>query len=255
MNFDLWNGDCLDLMDRIPDKSVDMILCDLPYGTTSCKWDACIDLDRLWAQYERVAKDNAAICLFSQMPFTAHLTLSNLKLFRYEWVWIKGNRATGFMNAKKMPLKCHENILVFYKNLPTYNPQMRTHDWDGNPYKGRIRNKKAHYSELYDKHMPARFNVTTTERYPIDAIKFGTSNEEFLIKHPTLKPVDVCKYLIETYTNKGEVVLDNCMGSGSTGVACAKTGRSFIGIEMDPKYFDIAKERINSHLANKEVCV
>ena len=232
MKIDLRCGDCLEIMKDIPDKSIDMILCDLPYGTTKNKWDSIIDLTELWCGYERIIKDNGAIVLFSQMPFTAELVHSNLKLFRYEWIWEKEN-GTGFLNAKKMPLKIHENILVFYKKLPIYNPQMRT---GFKPYKC----KQGRHSTNYGAYEQGHITESNGERYPIDIIEFKKDTG----LHPTQKPVALLEYLIKTYTNEGDVVLDNCMGSGSTGVACVNTNRNFIGIELDEKYFEIAKNRI-----------
>ena len=229
---DLKCGDCLKLMKEIPDKSIDMILCDLPYGTTKNKWDSTFNLQILWSEYERVIKDNGAIVLFSQMPFTAELVHSNLKLFKYEWIWIKDN-GTGFLNAKKMPLKIHENIEVFYKNPPLYNPQMRK---GFKPYSQKSGKGSSNYGK--------QISVITTnngERYPIDILEFQRDKGKL---HPTQKPVALLEYLIKTYTDEGEVVLDNCMGSGSTGVACKKLNRNFIGFEIDENYFNIAKDRI-----------
>ena len=234
MKIDLRCGDCLEIMKDIPDKSIDMILCDLPYGTTACKWDTIIPFEPLWEQYNRIIKDNGAIVLFSQMPFTAELVHSNLKLFRYEWIWQKDN-GTGFLNAKKMPLKIHENILVFYKKLPTYNPQMRT---GFKPYKC----KQGRHSTNYGAYEQGHITESNGERYPIDIIEFKKDSG----LHPTQKPVALLEYLIKTYTNENDVVLDNCMGSGSTGVASINTNRNFIGIELDENYFNIAKERINN---------
>ena len=231
---DLRCGDCLELMKDIPDKSIDMILCDLPYGTTKNKWDSVIDLNELWTGYERIIKDNGAIVLFSQMPFTAELTHSNLKLFQYEWIWEKDN-GTGFLNAKKMPLKIHENILVFYKKLPTYNPQMRT---GFKPYKC----KQGRHSTNYGLYEQGHITESNGERYPIDIIEFKKDTG----LHPTQKPVALLEYLIKTYTNENDLVLDNCMGSGSTGVACVNTNRNFIGIELSEEYYNIAKERITN---------
>ena len=228
-------GDCLELMKEIPDKSIDMVLCDLPYGTTRNKWDSVIPLNKLWEQYERVTKDNGAIVLFSQMPFSAELVHSNLKLFKYEWIWEKDN-GTGFLNAKKMPLKIHENILVFYRKLPLYNPQMRT---GFKPYKC----KQGRHSTNYGAYEQGHITESNGERYPIDIIKFKKDSG----LHPTQKPVELLEYLIKTYTNEGETVLDNCMGSGSTGVACVNTNRNFIGYELDEHYFQIAKERLEQH--------
>ena len=231
-------GDCLELMREIPDKSIDMILCDLPYGTTRNKWDSVIPLNKLWKQYERIIKDNGAIVLFSQMPFSAELVHSNLKLFKYEWIWQKDN-GTGFLNAKKMPLKIHENILVFYKKLPLYNPQMRT---GFKPYKC----KQGRHSTNYGAYEQGHITESNGERYPIDIIKFKKDSG----LHPTQKPVELLEYLIKTYTNENEMVLDNCMGSGSTGVACVNTNRNFIGYELDEKYFEIAEKRINEAMCN-----
>ena len=235
---DIRQGDCLELMKGIPDKSVDMVLCDLPYGTTRNKWDSVIPLNKLWKQYERMIKDSGAIVLFSQMPFSAELVHSNLKLFKYEWIWQKDN-GTGFLNAKKMPLKIHENILVFYKKLPLYNPQMRT---GFKPYKC----KQGRHSTNYGAYEQGHITESNGERYPIDIIKFKKDSG----LHPTQKPVELLEYLIKTYTNEGETVLDNCMGSGSTGVACINTNRNFIGYELDEKYFEIAEKRINEAMCN-----
>ena len=232
MRIDLRQGDCLELMKDIPDKSIDMILCDLPYGTTKNKWDSIIPLDKLWKQYERIIKDNGAVVLFSQMPFSAQLVYSNLKLFRYEWIWEKDN-GTGFLNAKKMPLKIHENIEIFYKKQPIYNPQMRK---GFKPYSQMSGRGSSNYGE--------QVRVTTInegDRYPIDVIEFKRDKTKI---HPTQKPVALLEYLIKTYTNENDIVLDNCMGSGSTGIACVNTNRNFIGIELDENYFNIAKERI-----------
>ena len=234
---DLRQGDCLELMKDIPDKSIDMILCDLPYGTTRNKWDSVIPLNKLWEQYSRIIKDNGAIVLFSQMPFTAELVHSNLNLFKYEWIWQKEN-GTGFLNAKKMPLKIHENILVFYKKLPTYNPQMRT---GFKPYKCKQGSGSSNWN--YNENFGGYITENNGERCPIDIIEFKRDKEKL---HSTQKPVALLEYLIKTYTNENETVLDNCMGSGSTGVACVNTNRNFIGIELDENHYKIAKERINN---------
>ena len=241
MKIDLRCGDCLEIMKDIPDKSIDMILCDLPYGTTKNKWDSIIPLNELWWGYERIIKDNGVIVLFSQMPFTAELVHSNLKLFRYEWIWEKDN-GTGFLNAKKMPLKKHENILVFYKKLPTYNPQMRK---GFKPYSQMSGRGSSNYGEQ------VRIQtINDGERCPIDVIEFKRDKEKL---HPTQKPVALLEYLIKTYTNENDIVLDNCMGSGSTGVACLNTNRNFIGIELDEKYFESAKKRIGSGINDKRI--
>ena len=229
----LLNGDCLELMKNIPDKSIDMILCDLPYGITANKWDTVIPFDKLWEQYKRIIKDNGAILLFSQMPFGASLIMSNPKMFRYEWIWEK-NQGVGFLNAKKMPLRKHENILVFYKHLPTYNPQGLIKLDEPIQEEGRANRTGKNYG-VADKSF-----ITTHKNYPTDIITFSKDAGY----HPTQKPVDLLEYLIKTYTNEGDVVLDNCMGSGSTGVACKNTNREFIGMELDEEYFKIACERI-----------
>ena len=236
----LINGNCLDVMPWIPDESVDMVLCDLPYGTTRNKWDSVIPLDKLWGEYKRVVKPDGAIVLFAQTPFDKVLGASNLDMLRYEWVWQKDS-GTGFLNAKKMPLKIHENILVFYQTLPVYKPQMRT---GFKPYKA----VKGHHGSCYGVDKGA---VTESDgtRYPIDVLNFQRDKSKV---HPTQKPVDLLGYLIKTYTNEGETVLDNTMGSGSTGVACVNTGRNFIGIELDPDYFAIAKERIQKAKETKD---
>lgn len=241
----LLHGDCLELMKGIPDGSVDMILCDLPYGTTACKWDTVIPFEPLWEQYERIVKDRGAIVLLSAQPFTTDLIQSNRKLFRYEIIWEKTQK-TGFYNANRMPLKGHENILIFYKKLPTYNPQKYKVDRQDI---GRVRNKKADRCVLYG-HVNSQDWTETGERYPHDVIHFSNwngalfGNNSKATKHPTQKPVPLLEYLIKTYTNEGDIVLDNCMGSGSTGVACINTNRDFIGIELDDNYFAIAEKRI-----------
>lgn len=225
-------------MKDIPDGSVDMILCDLPYGTTQNKWDSVIDLEKLWGQYERVIKDNGAIVLTAQTPFDKVLGNSNLKLLKYEWIWDK-KLATGHLNAKKMPLKRHENILVFYKKLPTYNPQMTK----GEPYdKGFGHGKSSNYGSQRDvSHINA-----TGDRYPTSIIVESNANRQNRY-HPTQKPVALFEYLIKTYTNEGEIVLDNCIGSGTTAIAALNTGRFFIGIEKEKEYVDIANKRIEEH--------
>ena len=234
----LQRGDCLELMKNIPDKSVDMILCDLPYGTTQNKWDKVIDISKIFENYKQKIKNGGVIALFSQQPFTTDLISANRKWFRYEWIWEKDN-ATGFLNANKMPLKIHENILIFYEKLPTYNPQFA----EGKPYSRSSRKASSNYRPNIE-----GVTVNTSgKRYPKDIIKFNIPKIEFgkgIKYHPTQKPVALLEYLIKTYTNAGETVLDNCMGSGSTGVACVNTNRNFIGMELDEKYFEIASKRI-----------
>lgn len=232
----LMHGDCLDLMKRIPDGSVDMVLTDLPYGTTCCQWDSVIDLAALWEQYIRVCKDNAAIVLTAAQPFTSALVMSNPSLFRYDIVWEKGN-ATGFFNAKLMPLRAHESILVFYKRLPTYNPQKTT----GHPR--RTAKRKHINSECYGKGIQVT-EYDSTERYP-RSVQFFSSDKQRNNLHPTQKPVALMEWLIKSYTNPGDLVLDSCMGSGTTGVACVNTNRRFIGIEKEGKYFDSAANRLS----------
>ena len=241
---DLQHGDCLELMKNIPDKSVDMILCDLPYGTTACKWDSIIPFDDLWAAYKRIIKDNGAIVLFGSEPFTSILIQSQIKLFRYDLVWDK-EKGCDFLNANRKPMKSHENLVVFYKKSPTYNKQY----WFSTPYK-KINGNRKQSSVYHDSH-----NVDTEstdgKRNPLSIISFPRDGNRV---HPTQKPVALCEYLIKTYTNEGETVLDNCMGSGTTGVACVNTDRNFIGIEKDDHYFKVATERINqAQLSNAQM--
>lgn len=235
----LYHGDCLEVMQDIPSASIDMLLCDLPYGTTQNAWDTPIDIARLWVQYERIIKDKGAIVLFAQTPFDKVLGASNLKLLRYEWIWRKPN-ATGFLNAKKMPLKQHENLLVFYKSLPTYNPQM----WQGNPYRKTL-SRTA--STNYGKSTP---NETISEeglRYPTSILEFGMDTPKI---HPTQKPVALLEYLIRTYTHTGETVLDSCMGVGSTPLAALRSERQYIGIELSKEYYDVAVERVDTEFTS-----
>lgn len=243
----LQQGDCLELMKNIPDKSVDMILCDLPYGTTRNKWDIVIPFVPLWEQYNRIIKDNGAIVLFGSGLFSAELMESNKKIWRYNLIWEK-TQPTGFLNANKMPLRNHEDILVFYKKLPTYNPQKT----DGHKRKVSTAYQKANCckTENYGNHNLSSYD--STERFPCSVVKFAKDIQTSAL-HPTQKPVALLEYLIRTYTNEGETVLDNCMGSGSTGVACANTNRDFIGIELGEKYFQIAKKRIDKAYDMKEL--
>ena len=233
--------DCLEVMKLIPDASVDMVLCDLPYGTTACKWDSVIPFDALWAEYRRVAKPNAAIVLTASQPFTARLVMSNIQQFRYQWVWEK-SKASNFLLARKQPLKAHEDVLVFSKETPAYFPQKEA----GKPFKGAGRSKKGSKSDVVnDVPNPTFRNDNIGDRFPRSVQYFKMAETENVgALHPTQKPVALMEYLIRTYTNEGDVVLDNAMGSGTTGVACANTGRKFIGIEREPKYYEIAKARI-----------
>jgi site-specific DNA-methyltransferase (adenine-specific) len=233
-------GDCLEIMKSIPDCSIDMILCDLPYGTTKCKWDTIIDLKMLWLQYERIIKDNGAIILTAQTPFDKVLGASNLKLLKYEWIWEKTS-ATGHLNSKKMPMKAHENILVFYKNPPVYNYQKT----EGHKRKvSRAEHKiNCKESEVYNKGQKLT-TYDSTERYPRSVLKFASDKQKSKL-HPTQKPLDLMKYFIKTYSNEGDIVLDNCAGSGTTGEACIETNRNFILIENEDKYIKIIKDRLN----------
>lgn len=278
--YSLYQGDCLEIMKDIPDKSIDMILCDLPYSTTQNHWDVLIPLndyivlenkkierekyyltqalngltkkeidlawktqknDGLWSHYNRIIKDNGAIVLFAQTPFDKILGSSNLKMLRYEWIWEK-TTATGHLNAKKMPMKAHENILVFYKKLPTYNPQKTSGHAPVHSF-----TKHQDDGSNYGKTTVGISGGGSTERYPRSVQVFKSDKQKCAL-HPTQKPVSLCKFLIKTYTNKGAVILDNAMGSGTTGVATLELGeeRKFIGIELEKKFFNISKGRIRA---------
>lgn len=281
-------GDCLDLLKEIPDESIDMILCDLPYGTTNCKWDSTIPLndyaiingkryekeeyilfqvknnymtykgaetfwkvekqDGLWTQYKRIIKPNRAILLFAQTPFDKALGSSNLKMLRYEWIWEK-TQATGHYNAKKMPMKAHENILVFYKKLPAYYPQMTDGHEPVHSFTKYLDTQNK--SEIYHEASCEVSGGGNTTRYPRSVITFPSDKQTSCL-HPTQKPLALCEYLIKTYTNEGEIVLDNCMGSGTTCVAALNTGRQYIGFEKEEEYFNISKERIEK--AKESLC-
>lgn len=259
-------GDCLEIMPSIPDNSVDMILCDLPYGTTQNKWDSLIPLDKLWAEYRRIIKENGAIVLTSQGIFTAKLILSNEKWFKYKVVWIK-SKSTNFLNAKKQPLRKHEDICVFYGKQPTYNPQMTK----GVAYDKGVR--KDQYTGSYGDFKP-RHVKSNGQRYPLDVIMYEegqhddfiyckTAESEGKVYHPTQKPVDLGRYLIRTYTNKGDIVLDNACGSGSFLLSAMLEGRNFIGIEKnkdaqlhkvkDVDYIEVCTNRIEEILKKKEI--
>ena len=241
----LLQGDCLELMKQVPDKSIDLILCDLPYGTTQNKWDTVIPFDKLWTQYNRIIKDNGAILLFAQGKFYVNLVSSNMKMFRYDLVWDK-ELVSGFLNAKRMPLRRHEQVAVFYKHLPTYNPQFT----QGKPLhsKGTAYKEKELTNNNYGDFSTTDDNrAGSTEKYPTSIMKFQKPHPSVCV-HPTEKPVALLEYLVKTYTNEGDTVLDNCMGSGSTGVACQNTNREFIGMELDEKYYKIACERLGVQL-------
>ena len=238
----IYQRDCIEGMRLIPDKSIDMILCDLPYGTTRNKWDSVIDLGDMWAQYERIIKDNGAIVLTAQTPFDKVLGASNLKLLRYEWIWEK-DLATGHLNAKKMPMKAHENILIFYKKAPTYNPQMT----EGHKPMSTVK-KPGNTNHNYGKYKALANTDRRTVRYPRSVQYFAKPNNNGHNLHPTQKPLELFDYLIRTYTNEGETVLDNCMGSGTTAVAAVRTNRNFIGFELEREYVDIANKRLDNEM-------
>jgi site-specific DNA-methyltransferase (adenine-specific) len=231
-------GDCLTLMPLLPVASVDLILADLPYGTTRNAWDSVIPLPALWAQYWRVAKANAAVVLTAQTPFDKVLGASCIEYLRYEWIWEK-TEVTGHLNAKRCPMKAHENVLVFYRALPTYNPQKTT----GHARKTAVQ-VNAKQSSNYGAHAN-KPPYDSTERYPRSVQAFSTDKQKSKL-HPTQKPVALMEYLVRTYSNVGDVVLDNCMGSGTTGVAARNTGRRFIGMEKDPAYAEMARRRIDA---------
>ena len=229
-------GDCLEVMPSIPDKSVDMILCDLPYGTTQCKWDSVIPFKPLWEQYKRLIKNNGVMVLTASQPFTSALIMSNVKMFKYEWIWDKV-RKTGHLNAKKQPMRRTESILVFYNKQSKYNPQMIVSKPHVRGPFGKRKNETTVYGRFSDENRTYESN----EYYPDNVIKFCSEMKSI---HPTQKPVALFEYLIKTYTNEGDTVLDNCIGSGTTAVACKNTGRHFIGIEKDPGYCKIAEDRL-----------
>ena len=223
-------------MAAIPDASIDMVLCDLPYGTTQCRWDTLIPFAPLWAHYERVIKESGAIVLTASQPFTAVLVASNLPLFRYTWVWEK-SKATGYLNAKKRPMNAHEDVVVFSKKAPRYFPQMT----DGTPY------NKGHSHRPTDVYGSQRATLVKSldgKRYPRSVQYFKTAESEGKVLHPTQKPLALFEYLIRTYSLPGELVLDNCIGSGTTAVACLNTGRHYLGFETDPAYLEICAQRI-----------
>jgi len=234
----LIKGDCLQILSEIPDKSIDMVCADLPYGTTQCKWDTVIDLQQLWQHYKRIMKDRGVIVLHAQTPFDKVLGASNLQMLRYEWIWEK-TAATGHLNAKKMPMKAHENILVYYSELPKYRPQKTTgHSRKVNTAEHKRNSLKT---ECYGEHGLTGYD--STERYPRSVLQFPTDKQTCSL-HPTQKPLALIEYLVRTYTDEGDTVLDNCMGSGTTGVACKNLKRNFIGIELEDSYFSIATDRI-----------
>ena len=237
---DLYNGDCLELMKNTQDKSVNMILCDLPYGTTACKWDTVIPFEPLWEHYNRVIKDNGAIVLFGSEPFSSYLRMSNIKNYKYDWIWDKVT-AKGHLVAKIRPMQETENISVFGNSKITYYPIMELREKER-------KDVNVEYSRteiMGGKTTKEMEKITRKYRYPKNIIRVSNASQKDKF-HPTQKPVALLEYLIKTYTNEGDIVLDNCMGSGSTGVACVSTNRNFIGIELDKDYFNIAKERIEN---------
>lgn len=237
----VYHMDCLDGMKLIKDKSIDMILCDLPYGTTKCKWDIIIPFKPLWEQYERIIKDNGAIILFGSQPFTSLLINSNIKLFKYEIIWDKVKPSSGLL-AKKQPLKSHENICIFYKKQPTYNPQMEIGtQW----HRGGNKRKSAFTgeTEIYDKAKSDETNL----KYP-KSIKTISNADNTKRLHPTQKPIELIEWLIKTYSNEGDLILDNCMGSGTTAIACINTNRNYIGFEKEKEYIDMIENRIAEHI-------
>ena len=242
MDCRLIHGECLTEMKKLIDEGVqvELVLTDIPYGTTRNKWDTIIPLEEMWECINQLSDDSTPCCLFSQFPFTVNLGMSNIENLRYEWVWEK-EQGTGHLNANRMPLKKHENILVFYKKLPTYNPQM-----SGDEKRVIKRNGKIAKTSNYGEHI----EIPKSEyvgRYPTDIIQF---NKDKIKLHPTQKPVALLEYMIKTYTNENDTVLDFTMGSGSTGVACVNTNRKFIGIELEKEYYDMAVERVNNYQTN-----
>lgn len=237
MSFEIYNEDCLEGMKRIADGSIDAIICDPPYQSIDCDWDKRLPMEEMWTQFNRVTKHDGAIVLFSQLPFAVDLINANRKMFRYEWVWSK-SKAVGFLNANKMPLRAHENILIFYRRLPTYNPQWRT----GKAY---TRGHEAQKAGVYQA-TKGCCKLTINDGahyYPRDVLEFGSiagNSKREPRYHPTQKPIELLEYLVKTYTNEFDTVLDATMGSGSTGVACMNTNRRFIGFETDAKFFEIS---------------
>ena len=246
---DLRYGDCLEIMKQIPNESIDMILCDLPYGTTACKWDEVLPFDKLWKQYERIIKPNGAIVLTASQPFTSALVMSNPKLFKYEWIWEK-SKASNFLLAKKQPLKAHENILVFGKGSVVYYPQKT----EGKAFNKGKDKRNGQATEVYNS-IPniEGFEIVNEDgmRNPRSVQYFVTGESEGKL-HPTQKPTWLFEYLIKTYTNEKETVLDNCMGSGTTAIACMNLDRNFIGIELEEKYFEVSKKRVEEKRKEKD---
>ena len=245
--YHLYLGDCVEVMKLIKTNSVDMLMVDLPYGTTRCRWDQIIPFDKLWPEYNRIVKQNGAMVFTASQPFTSVLISSNLKNYRYNWVWEK-SKATGYLNSKRMPLKAHEDICVFYRKPPVYNPQM----WQGSPYdKGKPRRD----TDVYGKQREVIIKNDSGLRYPRTVQYFKTAESEGDSQHPTQKPVSLMEYMVRTYTNEGDVVLDSSMGYGTTGVAALNAGRKFIGIELDAGWYERASQRIESHIGESDECL
>ena len=247
----IYNGDCLEVMKDIADKSVDCVICDLPYGTTVCKWDSVIPFEPLWKEYKRIIKDNGAICLFGCEPFSSQLRMSNLNMYKYDWYWEK-SKATNFLNSKKQPLRCIESISIFYNSQPIYHPQMV----EGEPYNKGYRSDK--YQDVNRDSTTGTYKSSYIanidgKRYPKNKLYFKTAESEGNVVHPTQKPVALLEYLVKTYTNENEIVLDNCSGSGSTAVACKNTKRRFICIEKDKNYYDLSVERLKKAYTKKHL--
>ena len=245
----LIKGDCLEQMKLIPSGSIDAIITDPPYGTTACKWDSVIDFELMWEQLNRIIKPNGAIVLFGGEPFSSALRMSNIKNYKYDWIWEKPT-ATGYLNAKKQPMRAYETISVFYSSQVTYNPQ-KTFGHERKVSSAKSRGKSIDRAKgrtkVYNDEIAEKItDYDSTERYPRNVIMFSTDKQKSKI-HPTQKPAALMEYLIKTYTKEGETVLDFTMGSGSTGVAAKNLNRNFIGIEMDDNYFEIAKKRINNN--------
>lgn len=247
------HGDCIELMKDITAGSIDMILCDLPYGTTACKWDVIIPFQPLWEQYERIIKLNGAIILTASQPFTSALIMSNIKIFRYEWIWDKV-QPTGALMVKKQPMKQHENVLVFYKSQPIYNRQMserKSSDIRVNAVKNKLNQKTNEgYDHIGTKTMQYADDYDPTKVNPKSILTFSKQPKREKSAHPTQKPVALFEYLIKTYTNPGDTVLDNCSGSGTTAIACINTGRNFICMEKDESYYLKSVERVDKHFLN-----
>ena len=244
----IYNEDCLEGMKRIPNKSIDMILCDLPYGTTACKWDTVIPFEPLWEQYRRVIKPNGAIVLTASQPFTSALVVSNLKMFKYDWCW-KKSKVTGVLNAKRQPLRTKEDILIFSNGTPVYHPQglipCNKKTGTGVATSGKQGDTTGKITQTSD----GKYTQKNTG-YPRNVLEIASEGKTV---HPTQKPVALFEYLIKTYTNEGETVLDNCIGSGTTAIACINTGRNYIGFELDKHYCDIANERVQKGMQDKAV--